>query len=592
MTATETVPAVEFVPSVFQEAINTFALTPVGPRFPYASVDAFVDAVAGSGKTSTLVGLVKRLPMQVRANTVVCSFGKAIAEELAKKMPAGVKSATINSLAYGALRPFVQPKGKWEADTNKYRRLVTIWFENFCANTGAQIEPKDLKEEIKNVSRLIQSVFVSLADYKDVAVLASLAAKFDLQIISIARAATCVAACIQWGWDGLPEPVRGRTFAITECFDFSEQVYYCATKNIRPWKYSGFLLVDEAQDLSPAQLAFVLKLRGFGGRFIFVGDVRQAIFAFAGADARSFEAIKAATNAVSFDLPICYRCPSSHIAEAQQIVPKIQAAPGAHVGRRAYITNGDFISDVQRLIGVQDRLAANPEIDFKASPVMVLCRTCAPLVKACYNFIAAGIPALLRGKDVGDKLIGDVDNIEKMEGYEFSKFVANAQEWLARQVHNLMQTDNNEMAIEAIQDRVDSLLAIHAYITSVRNINNAGELRDAIENLFTDNDNCKVICSTIHKAKGLEAFVVYRLRTDLLPHPMAKTEDALVQEENLRYVSLTRSKMYLTDVFKDDNEAYAPPVSVSTAPVVKLRFDYETNVQLDDDGLPSDPFAA
>jgi superfamily I DNA/RNA helicase len=42
------------------------------------------------------------------------------------------------------------------------------------------------------------------------------------------------------------------------------------------WKFD-FVCVNEAQDLSPLQLAFVLKLVRKTGRLLFVGDRRQAI---------------------------------------------------------------------------------------------------------------------------------------------------------------------------------------------------------------------------------------------------------------------------------------------------------------------------
>ena len=44
------------------------------------------------------------------------------------------------------------------------------------------------------------------------------------------------------------------------------------------------LLVDEFQDTNPMQLALFMKLARFAREVIFVGDVKQAIFGFRGAD--------------------------------------------------------------------------------------------------------------------------------------------------------------------------------------------------------------------------------------------------------------------------------------------------------------------
>jgi superfamily I DNA/RNA helicase len=49
------------------------------------------------------------------------------------------------------------------------------------------------------------------------------------------------------------------------------------------------------------------------------------------------------------------------------------------------------------------------------------------------------------------------------------------------------------------------------------------------------------LLSSIHRAKGLEAKRVFILRSDLLPHPMAKSEWAKGQEKNLSYVAKTRA---------------------------------------------------
>lgn len=51
--------------------------------------------------------------------------------------------------------------------------------------------------------------------------------------------------------------------------------------------------------------------------------------------------------------------------------------------------------------------------------------------------------------------------------------------------------------------------------------------------------------STIHKAKGLEAERVFILKPDLMPHPKAKRGWEIDQENNLRYVAITRSKREL-----------------------------------------------
>ena len=67
-----------------------------------------------------------------------------------------------------------------------------------------------------------------------------------------------------------------------------------------------------------------------------------------------------------------------------------------------------------------------------------------------------------------------------------------------------------------------------------------------IDEFFVDSDEVAeqdertvVLCSG-HRSKGLEWDRVVILRPDLLPHPAAESEEDLAQEENLKYVMLTR----------------------------------------------------
>jgi ATP-dependent exoDNAse (exonuclease V) beta subunit len=55
-------------------------------------------------------------------------------------------------------------------------------------------------------------------------------------------------------------------------------------------------------------------------------------------------------------------------------------------------------------------------------------------------------------------------------------------------------------------------------------------------------DGDSIILSSVHSCKGLEAETVYILRPELMPHPKATRPEDTEQENNIRYVALTRSK--------------------------------------------------
>ena len=84
-----------------------------------------------------------------------------------------------------------------------------------------------------------------------------------------------------------------------------------------------FLLVDEAQDLTPLQLQLVLKWAQ-GARYALIGDDDQSIYAFMGADGSSFLSVPVAGELV---LSQSYRVPAQVQALAQAVIRR--------VGRRA-----------------------------------------------------------------------------------------------------------------------------------------------------------------------------------------------------------------------------------------------------------------
>jgi len=65
--------------------------------------------------------------------------------------------------------------------------------------------------------------------------------------------------------------------------DFADMIFLpVALKLIRPW--FDMVVVDEAQDMTSAQLEIAVGACKRGGRVVIVGDDRQAIYGFRGAD--------------------------------------------------------------------------------------------------------------------------------------------------------------------------------------------------------------------------------------------------------------------------------------------------------------------
>jgi superfamily I DNA/RNA helicase len=96
-----------------------------------------------------------------------------------------------------------------------------------------------------------------------------------------------------------------------------------------------------------------------------------------------------------------------------------------------------------------------------------------------------------------------------------------------------------ERKAEALADKVDTIHALAEGLNSVRG------LEHRIDSIFSD-EKAGVVCSSVHRAKGLEAERVTIYKPSLMPHPrVAPGTWQYEQEQNLRYVALTRAKAEL-----------------------------------------------
>jgi superfamily I DNA/RNA helicase len=85
-------------------------------------------------------------------------------------------------------------------------------------------------------------------------------------------------------------------------------------------------MVDEAQDLSPLRQMFAYAMAGPRGRLVFVGDDRQAIYGFSGADTDSLTKIEQHLQAKRLYLTSTFRCGKAIVAKAKELVPDYEAA--------------------------------------------------------------------------------------------------------------------------------------------------------------------------------------------------------------------------------------------------------------------------
>ena len=483
-----------FTPSRYQQSIYNFIQDGTG--------NAVIDAVAGSGKSTTIVNALELIPQD--QSVLFLAFNKAIVEELKIKIGnlPNTEIRTLHSLGSSSLMK--QIRTNIQAD--KYRTWVNTGIKFGAITPDRDLDYEDLSEYKANIMKLIDLVRVNLSDsYMDAQDLAN---KHDLDLLD--NEIEIALKAIKWGLNDLTQ------------IDFTDMIYFPNVKNIRMEQYD-WVFIDECQDLNAAQRELFLKCVKPGtGRFIAVGDPRQAIYGFAGADVLSFNILKSLPNTIEMPLSVCYRCDTQVIDIAKSIVPHIEAREGAPEG---VVNMEASINDVQ-------------------DGDMILCRVTAPLAELCMKYIANGVKAYIKGKDIGTNLINMINKTRRTNILEMMSIFDRELDKVAQRVSSLQKCSIGEAKqsnqYKLYADKVKAIEVLSEGLTQTR------QLISRIESIFNDNNRSGICLSTIHKSKGLEADRVFIACPDKLYNRRAMQVDWMAaQESNLVYVAYTRAKHYL-----------------------------------------------
>lgn len=456
--------------------------------------NAIVEAVAGSGKTTTIVDALKR----VRGQTIFLAFNKAIAEELKRR---GVNARTFHSLTYRVVTEF---KGARTVNADKLRDLVREWLgEGEARMYGAFIT------KLVGLARQV-GVGCLIADEEHI--WNALIEHHELELES--EQATYTHAV------KLARELLTRSNA-SNMVDFDDLLYIAVKEGLSLPKFD-FIFVDEAQDTNAIQRALLRKLFRAGTRLVAVGDPAQAIYGFRGADSDSMNMISEEFNCIRLPLTVSYRCPQAVVQYARQWVSHIEPAPNAPLG-------------AVHSLGEQWK----PEGFVPGD--LVVCRTTKPLVSLAYACMRARIPAKVMGREIGSGLAKLVD---KMRARGIEALQERLMVFTRREVEKAI-AKNQEAKAEAIQDKTDTLLFLIDTLPETERTIPA--LQQVIHSLFTDTQGVSgVTLATIHKAKGLEAPHVYWLNSSKCPSRWARQDWQKIQETNLMYVATTRAMEQLS----------------------------------------------
>lgn len=477
-----------------------------------------VNAVAGSGKSFTLENATRRIS---RGKSVIAlAFNKSIAEELQRRIPDGAVASTLNSVGNRAWGSFCRSR----IDGSKTRTLARDVVPYNERELTADVVSLVTKAKVHG---LVPTAAIETSQYK----LQGLMADTDENWLNIAARYS-----IELPWQyarvlGLARQLLTKSILNTNVIDFDDQLYMPVIHGVRFARYD-WVLVDEAQDLSDIQMEMIARMGDERTRYLMVGDRKQAIYSFRGADVKAMDRIKARFNCVELPLSVTYRCPRLVVEEARKYEPTIEAREGAPDG---IVRQGGWAAEADYQVGD-----------------MVICRRAAPVVTLAYTLIGRRIPCRVQGRDLAE---GIKSLVRKLKAKSVENLLEKLADWETRQVDLLRAADADDAKIEAIYDKAATLRVViqSCGATTIE------QVEREIDGLFSGDGPC-VLLSTVHRAKGIEADRVFVIDHGMWFHKK-KTLDAAEQETNIAYVSVTRAKKELVYV----TSAPPPPASEQKA---------------------------
>lgn len=489
-----------FKPSEFQLAIFE--------AYRKTNQNIIISAGPGSGKTKTLFELSKMvLPWK---KDLVTSFANSITDVLKERIR--TPNIEVNGLHSLGLKILYR---KWNGNV----KVSEFKSFNYCQRYLKEwnlINDKKKNYILFNISRLIE--LYKLYDLKTKEELEDISDKFDIDCFNgeIDKALKVISNLKSYNKS---EP----TSTNPKIVDFSDMIYIPISSDIKlNLPQYDEIFVDEIQDLNVAQQKFIKKLLKPEGRIIGVGDKYQSIYTFLGADINSFNKFAALPKTIQLPLSISYRCPKIIVKEANKIynviLPNVNNEEG-EIREDSYktIKDGDF----------------------------VLCRNNSPLIDLFIELTKEDKKCFIKGREFGEALLGlinKIDDLDKKEAFEELKKLG--EEIVKKLKDKGITNPYSHPKYLNYSEKVSIIKKLHNYYGNFLTI------KTQLDKIYKDEGE-GIQLMTIHKSKGLESDNIFFLRPDLLPSKYAEQDWEIEQENNLRYVLLTRTKknfIYINDL--------------------------------------------
>lgn len=510
--------------------------------FDYAEhgiLNLIIQAVAGAGKTTTLIECAKR--MGDDKSILLLAHNRSTRDALKQKIAdkKNVKVYTLHGLAW---RMFTEHFDFHPTiDDDKYRKYINANINEISSEEFKSLSAPTKMAYKANVFDLINKARHNLKQSeKEIKKLAT--KKYGMTLI--ADECKMVSDVLKWG------------LTQTSVVDYQDLLWFPSEFGYFTKKYlADIIMLDEAQDASMAQQDIVSRCFKRNTRLFSFGDKDQTINSWCGSDTEAFEHLKDSSmfRRDSKELPLTtnYRCGKKIIEYAKK-----------------YTTN-----NIHAREDAQDgSVNFNVSLRTAKDGDMVLCRNIAPLMGVYRECVSLGKKVYFRGEELGKTLKISADC---SDGKTIPEIIKSMKKRLIF-TWDLLSSEAGVDKREAMTNPI--IISILDTIKTMENlpktVDTRNDLEKFINDIFSDEGKEGIQLSTIHRAKGLEADNVFVICPSLLPSKLAVMDWEIEEEKHLQYVMCTRPKNNLNFVtekeiaphnaFSENNSLYKELENIRT----------------------------
>jgi superfamily I DNA/RNA helicase len=554
----------KFTPSKQQKDIFKFILD--------GEKNAVISAVAGSGKTTTLLEALKLIPED--KTILFMAFNKSIAKELRERVPQrkSIKVMTVHGFGIETIRKSIKEPS---IDNSKYRKILKDIIQFYKGKNDDVLDVYKFNKEcyrfIESMANTVKNGDIDIDKFvKNVVDLSNLGRlhliDFDTKPIGVNdlnKLADIHSINNEDGESTVAWYLSKLGLHYQDVVDFTDMIMFPNIMNFNTDVYD-YVFIDECQDLNTCQRLLMEKaIKPDTGRFIAVGDPKQAIYAFAGADYESYQKLKKIPNTIELPLSVTYRCAEPIVKWVKHLNPLIKHFSKNKTG---------VVHETFSYKDIQDG-------------DMVLCRNTFPIVALCIKLLSEGKKSYIIGSDIGMSLILMIENCEKKtEDFTMINVFSRLYHDKDKLIEKVM-SNHKMIKSEAMEDSQVIIMneKIQAIEVLSEGISNPHDVIRKIKELFSNDKKSGICLSNMHKSKGLESERVFIIHQELIPSKYAKLQWQIEQERNLEYVAYTRAKTTLGfvndfDAFKSYKSQSENVVKVSESkhigsPKMKMKFE-------------------